>query len=178
MTTNKNTQGRRKRPAPAGGSPVRPPGNVPHVPERKWKTLLAQDFEFGPWTAEPDGWLFRTRYTDMPACIVRGCMGNWIGYVGMAATHPAAGVALAKLDPACFAKVHGGVAQVQARLDDHVEIAQPPDVVWWLSFHCLQDTDVAPFEVTPYGIYRDAAFARRHCDLLGLALLRLQRTMR
>ncbi len=102
----------------------------------------------GEWDQEPDKIQWIDAATGLDALMVRHPRsGNWCGYVGVAAGHPA----FEKDHDAVDADVHGGLTFASFCVEDGKEegichVAQPgrPERVWWLGFDCAHWQDLSP----------------------------------
>lgn len=139
----------------------------------------------GLWDSEPDKIQWEDATTGLPCLAVRNSdMGNWCGYVGVAADHPwfekSYDDDIIKLD------CHGDLTYSGFCEEDkeHGICHQPdpdePDRVWWFGFDCSHAYDLAPgLNATlkkcggkpwPGDVYRSLAYVQKECTELARQL--------
>lgn len=115
----------------------------------------------GPWQMEPDRVLWTDPATGL-VCLLRRSnpdLGNWCGYVGVGAAHPAHGKSYDEVE----VDVHGGLTYSAACDGDeqrgvcHVPSPGEPDSLWWLGFDCGHFSDLMPAMAARLGSLTDDA---------------------
>lgn len=98
----------------------------------------------GPWVGEPDKVYWVSDGT--PCLAVRGPMGNWCGYVGLAPEHRFHGVDYFDVDGEIQGAAHGGLTYAGECAGHICHVPEPgePDDIWWLGFDCGHLGDLIP----------------------------------
>lgn len=145
----------------------------------------------GPWKTEPDKVQWIDEATGLDCLIVRGPLGAWCGYVGVAPGHPMHGVGYDDVDP--YPAVHGGLtfsAACQEGAEEtgvcHIPEPGRPDSVWWLGFDCGHLNDLIPGMILHHhdfmaknpefahldrdDVYRDRAYVQAEVEHLAQQL--------
>jgi hypothetical protein len=137
----------------------------------------------GPWMKEPDKVQWTDEATGLPCLIRRNHqLGNWCGYVGVAASHPAFGKDCREID----VDVHGGLTFAEFCDEDEKEtgICHVPEPgsdarVWWFGFDCGHAWDLEPgmmrllprhMFLNARSTYRDIAYVQGECRHLARQL--------
>jgi hypothetical protein len=133
----------------------------------------------GPWMDEPDKVQWEDAATGLPCLAVRGPLGNWCGYVGLADGHPAYRQSHERMD----VEVHGGLtysASCATETDEshsicHVPSAGEAEARWWLGFDTAHLGDYAPamhgrLPAWLRGTYRTLAYVQEECRHLARQL--------
>lgn len=102
----------------------------------------------GPWVNEPDKIQWQDEATGLPCLVVRGPLGAWCGYVGVAEGHPFFEVDYAEIDDV---SAHGELTFSNFCAPDekehgicHIVESGENDRVWWLGFDCGHYMDLVP----------------------------------
>lgn len=103
----------------------------------------------GPWDSEPDRVDFE--HAGFACLLHRGPMGQWCGYVGVPATHPAYAKPYSDVD----VDVHGGLTYANRCQGAICHVPKPgmSDDVWWLGFDCAHAGDFTPHTNKYHGAY-------------------------
>jgi hypothetical protein len=126
------------------------------MPERIYRDVYDKSsWDRGPWDDEPDKVQWVDEATGLDCLIVRGPMGCWCGYVGVAPGHRFHGLhynEIERYDEDYYPDVHGGLtfaggcdehAPEEAGIC-HIPFDGRPTNVWWLGFDCGHAFDVSP----------------------------------
>ncbi len=167
--------------------------------ERTYTTIDKAAWGDGPWQHEPDKVQWTDRETGLPCLAVRGPLGNWCGYVGVAEGHPLFGVPYNRCPQSCHEArfcwehspdavldAHGGITYSAACQEGdeaanicHIPEPGQPDHVWWFGFDCAHAGDLVPGMggypsfLRGHETYRDLAFVREQNRRLAAQLAAL-----
>lgn len=157
----------------------------------EYRTVDKSAWGNGPWQDEPDKVQWQDEATGLPCLIVRGPIGAWCGYVGVAESHPWFGIAYSgRLDrveteesdwdaptPESEIDVHWGLTfsdHCQEGADEssgicHKPAQGEPDHVWWFGFDCAHCDDFAPGMHGSWrgGEYRTIDYVKRQVGRLA-----------
>jgi hypothetical protein len=101
----------------------------------------------GPWNNEPDRFDFT--HADFPCFILRNCIGNWCGYVGVPPGHKYYSVSYEELPDM---NVHGGLTY-SGQCDPPI-CHDGNEAVWWFGFDTAHFKDLSPGYTFDKGTYR------------------------
>jgi hypothetical protein len=164
---------------------------------RRWTFVDKSTWGEGPWHEEHcDKVQWSDAGTGLPCLAVRGPMGHWCGYVGLAPGSPFYGLAYGACAlrpetcgedfcahaPEQLLKVHGGLtfsAACGEGGEDHgiCHVPSPGEEtrVWWLGFDAAHAGDYSPgshvaLPQSPWEQYRSLAYIQGQCARLAAQL--------
>lgn len=160
---------------------------------KEWRTVdrEAAGWISGEWDSEPDKVQWPDEKTGLPCLAVRNRRsGNWCGYVGVAAGHPAFEKHYDAVYDMSGIDVHGGLTfsdscrpgDTEATGICHVPGDGEPDHVWWLGFDCAHSGDHGPDDATrsrtkggiwalgPMSTYKTLQYVKAECCRLAWQL--------
>lgn len=165
---------------------------------KSWTFVDKTTWGEGPWMTEPDKVQWPDPATGLPCLAVRGPLGSWCGYVGIAPGHPYYGLdyddCAARPAPCgegdCehtlegLLEVHGGLTFNGACREDedrhgicHAPSPGEEARVWWLGFDACHSGDYSPGIAAwrlhgpwPLEPYRTLAYIQAQCASLAAQL--------
>lgn len=166
--------------------------------EQTWSFIDKSIWGDGPWSNEVDKASWIDEATGLPCLAVRGHLGNWCGYVGVAEGHPLFGVGRNACPQQCGAAwcahtpeslldVHGGITYSDYCQEDnqphgicHIPEPGQPTHVYWFGFDCVHGGDLEPSMMKFIrsfrrgSTYRDLAYVQAECRRLAAQLAALR----